>query len=78
MVSAFIAGQPESSLFSVLEELARARCRRVTSMHTQPSASEPGPADQAHAGLAYDLYDSPKVLLDGEADKAAKGVQCTP
>ena len=47
-------------------------------MHTQPSASEPGPADPAHAGLAYDLYDSPKVLLDGEADKAAKGVQCTP
>lgn len=79
MVCAFVAGQAESSLFGALDELARARCRRVnlTGMHTEPCAADL--ADHWKFGLAYHLYDSLKVPEEEDADTAAAGVwHCAP
>ena len=60
MICAYMAGEEQSSLFSLLEELARARCAHLSavSMHTQPRAAEAGLAYHLKFGLAYHLYNS--------------------
>lgn len=80
MVSAFIAGQTESSLFDVLEELARARCTRVsaTNMHTQLRAAETGLAYHLKFGLAYHLYDSSLAPAEKKAENESEGVWSMP
>jgi hypothetical protein len=76
MVSAFVAGQSESNLFGVLEQLARARCSRVSSstMDTQPRALQAGLGCNSNRGLAYDLYDSLNARADQKTAQLPEGV----
>jgi hypothetical protein len=80
MVSAFIAGHSESSLFGVLEQLARARCSCISSnrMHTQPRGSKDGLDNRLKFCLAYDLYDSSGVRANEQATQAYEGVPSMP
>jgi hypothetical protein len=76
MVSAFVAGQSESNLFGVLEQVARARCSRVCSstMDTQPRALQAVLGCNSNRGLAYDLYDSLNARADQKTAQLPEGV----